>query len=213
MSLTFQTFEDASRAEALLASMGIRTESAPGWSTEHSHGDTASRSVAGQFGIGCAVLLGLCMLFGVISALIGNAPGTSFSSVNAVVESESSSNGSNSDYRTAIMSQSDELGRSMTRFTILSQDPQLFSDSWRIDVAAELAIWRSTYRDAIELSAPNEFRAFHTTYLAALAEFDAAADKVERGLESMDPAFLDAAADDIRQGTALIDDALAVIPD
>ena len=190
--------------------MGIHMGSVTGWSTGIDQRDTNSRSVVSQFGIGCAALLGICMLLGIVGTIVGN--GTPFSSANNFSQPGSISNVSSSGYRVEIMSQSDELGRSMTRFSILSENPQLFSDTWRQDVATELAIWRSTYRDAAALSAPDEFAAFHTSYLAALAEFDAAADKVERGMDTMDPDLMDAASDDIVQGTTLIDDALAAIP-
>ena len=218
VAITFMRMDDASQAEQLLATLGIRPEAFLGWAPQPA--PSSSSSTMKSIGIGCAALLGICMLFGFIGALVDSGS-DGMSSIDrspnqsrpaATWAGSSSANISSTVYKSAVLSQADALGVSMGRFAVLAQDPQFFSGTWKVEIATELAIWRATYRDALSMSTPSGYDAFHRKYVAALAKFDAAATKVADGIDSNDPDLIEDASADMDEGTRLIDEAMDEFP-
>jgi hypothetical protein len=216
IAITFSRIDDASQAERLLVSAGIRVEEAPVWAPQPAA--TQSRSVTKSFGIGCAVLLGACMLLGIIGSLVNTgstaSPGmiTSQQRPTATRSGSSSAILSGAAYQSAVMSQSSALSVSMGRFAVLAQNPQFFDGQWKIEVATELAVWQATYREAQAMAPPSGYEAFHRKYMAALSRFDAAASKVARGLDTVNPDLIEDASADMDAGTRLIDEAMDEFP-
>ena len=216
IAVTFSRIDDASQAERLLASAGIRSEEAPAWAPPPVAAQ--STSLTKSFGIGCAVLLGICMLLGIIGSLVDTgstaAPGliTSQQRSTATRSNVSSAILSSAAYESAVMSQTSALSVSMGRFAVLAQDPQFFDGQWKIEVATELAVWQATYREAQAMAAPSGYEAFHRKYMAALSQFDAAASKVARGIDTVNPGLVEDASADMDAGTRLIDEAMEEFP-
>jgi hypothetical protein len=218
VAITFMRMDDASHAEQLLATSGIRPEAFPDWAPQPV--PSSSSSTMKSFGIGCAVLLGICMLLGIIGAL-ANPGSDGVSSIDrssnqsrpaATWAGSSNANISSTVYQSAVMSQADALSVSMGRFAVLAQDPQFFSGTWMVEVETELAIWQATYREALSMSTPSGYDAFHRKYVAALAKFDAAASKVTNGIDTNNPGLIEDASADMDEGIRLIDEAMDEFP-
>jgi hypothetical protein len=160
------------------------------------------------------------VLLGIIGALVPSGSG-GFSSIDrsanqsrpaATWSGSSNANISSTVNQSAVMSQADALSVSMGRFAVLAQDPQFFSGAWKVVVATELAIWQATYRDALSMSTPSGYDAFHRKYVAALAKFDAAATKVTNGIDTNSPGLIEDASADMDEGIRLIDEAMDEFP-
>jgi hypothetical protein len=216
IAITFSRIDDASQAERILVSAGVRIEEAPAWAPQPVA--TQSTSLTKSFGIGCAVLLGVCMVLGIIGSLVNTgstaSPGmiASQQQPTAIRSGSSSAILSSAAYESAVLSQSDALSVSMGRFAVLAQNPQFYDGQWKIEVSTELAVWRATYRDAQAMAAPSGYEAFHRKYMAALSQFDAAASKVARGIDTINPDLIEDASADMDAGTRLIDEAMDEFP-
>lgn len=120
---------------------------------------------------------------------------------------------SESRYRSEIGSQLSTMGSSMGRFSQLAGTPQLLSNSWKLDVAVELAIWQQSYREARQMDPPTGFEAFHRKYVSALAKFDSAATDAAAGIDDVDSSRLESANRKISEGRVLLQDAEDLMPD
>ncbi|MGH7001558.1 MAG: hypothetical protein ACREEA_08640, partial [Stellaceae bacterium] len=63
-----------------------------------------------------------------------------------------------------------DLGDSLIKFSQLTKDPQFLNESWQIQVAGQMAVWKVTYDDARKLDPPMRWREFHSEYLGGPSE-------------------------------------------
>jgi len=77
----------------------------------------------------------------------------------------------------------------------LFQDPQLYSDSWRLDVATALAFIRAGYEMLEEMDVEPSFSDFHGQVLYATVDCYTATDYVASGIDNVDKDDLDHATE------------------
>jgi endonuclease YncB( thermonuclease family) len=119
-------------------------------------------------------------------------------------------------YATEIAGQSQLMQTSLSEVTRLSRSPQLFNETWRLQYAIQLAAWKVAHESARKLSPPPRFRAFHDRWVAALAEFDRAADDIAFALDNPFAASavprMNAGAARMNRANMLVNEAQAAFP-
>jgi hypothetical protein len=80
-----------------------------------------------------------------------------------------------------------------------------------IEVAAQFAIWRSSYQDVFALALPPAFADIHSLYVEALRLIVDASDDITVGLDTGDAARLNQAMPKIEQAQDLIDQARVLL--
>ncbi len=118
-------------------------------------------------------------------------------------------------YRSQIVRQTETMGASFRRFGTLASDPKLLDPDWRRRVAIELGTWKATYAQAQQMTPPERFVPVHEKYLAALAQFDSAADDTAYGLDNPGTAAgnarLSSAQSKIAEGNRLLGEVVALM--
>ncbi len=115
-------------------------------------------------------------------------------------------------FAATIVHQSKTMADSFRRFAELAHDPKFFDDTWKLNVAVELATWRTTYSEAQKLTPPSAFEPMHQKYLDGLSKFNDASVHVAQGIDDLDPDALGTAAQKIQDGNQLIQEATAMLP-
>ncbi len=110
-------------------------------------------------------------------------------------------------YIQEIVDQTDTMSESFERFTELVGSPQIGTDEWTFDVAAQLVTWRATYEEAQAMEVPPAFAEIHTVYLEGLGYYDAASYDIATGLDTFDVSLLNQAAVSLQHGNERIQEA------
>jgi CTP:molybdopterin cytidylyltransferase MocA len=92
------------------------------------------------------------------------------------------------------------------------QEPRFLDDSWKADVTAEYASWKTGYQHAQDMTPSERYAATHQRYLAALEVAANTADDYADGLANLDLASIQAGTAKIQRAQQLIVNALAEMP-
>ncbi|MCM8745831.1 hypothetical protein NET03_04745 [Thermomicrobium sp. CFH 73360] len=120
-------------------------------------------------------------------------------------------------YLSVVLGQSKRMQDSLQRLSDPLEQAQsdpyvIFTPAWRAKVAVELAIWKSTYEEARNLTPPPRFAAFHQTYVSALEQFSLAADDFAYGIDHLDARRISVAASRLEEGGRLLQEAMKQMP-
>ena len=165
------------------------------------------RSRGRWLGCGCLVasfaLLG-CVLVAVFVATTGEPSSTPTTSI---------AMGATTGYADTVRSQVLLLQDSFQRASALVDSPQPDSTEWRAALRTEAKTWQLVASAARDLDPPPEYEQFHRAYLAALGEFDAAADGVLHWEETRDAERLAQAGVHLTRGSQLLYEAQSYLPE
>ena len=117
------------------------------------------------------------------------------------------------DYADTVRSQVLLLQESLQRASDLVDSPQPDSAEWRTALRTEARTWQLAYSVARDLDPPPDYDQFHRAYLAALSEFDAAADGVLDWTETGDEERLAQVSGHLARGSELLSEARAYWPE
>ena len=92
------------------------------------------------------------------------------------------------------------LQSSMDQWGALMTAPRLNDATWKLDAAAQLAIWKAAYTEAKAMQPPAQWAEIHARYVQALQQLASASDDYAQGLDDMD-------ADQIKQANAEVQSA------
>lgn len=91
------------------------------------------------------------------------------------------------EYVTAVQGQIKTLSTSMDRWVALISAPRLNDEDWQLDVAAQLATWKSAYAEAKTRQPPERWADINARYVLALRQLANAADDYAQGIDDSDP--------------------------
>lgn len=103
------------------------------------------------------------------------------------------------------------LSESFTRFTELSQDPQILDADWHEGMIIQLTTWMNAYNDFNLITPPDKFGEFHKVFLDGLKQYRDAAVLINDGMTNLDGAAVAQARPLIDNGTALMGKALGIL--
>lgn len=114
-------------------------------------------------------------------------------------------------YRMKVVSQTDALAKSFSRFAVLCNNPKFFDSGWKIDVAMELALWKVSYTEAKKWTPSARFQKFHDKYISALAQYDSAANDAADGIDDIDSSLIQRAINKTNEGSRLLKEATELL--
>ena len=98
-----------------------------------------------------------------------------------------------------IQQESRDVGASLRTFSVLAETPRIGDDDWTLQLATQLAIWKTTYEDAQKLQAPDEWRGWNQRYIAVLSRSDRAAGEFASGIDQRNADLIYEAGAEIQQ--------------
>lgn len=114
-------------------------------------------------------------------------------------------------YLNEVIAINEVVVQSLQRIGELTDNPQPWSDSWVIQMAAQFAAIRACYQDAQQLDVPPAFADVHPIWLDALRLLDEATYLLADGIDNRDPDLIGEAAETINAATARIQEASALM--
>lgn len=114
-------------------------------------------------------------------------------------------------YLNEVIAINEVVVQSLQRIGELTDNPQPWSDSWVIQMAAQFAAIRACYQDAQQLDVPPAFADVHPIWLDALRLLDEATYLLADGIDNRDPGLIGQAAETINAATARIQEASALM--
>lgn len=114
-------------------------------------------------------------------------------------------------YLNEVIAINEVVVQSLQRIGELTDNPQPWSDSWVIQMAAQFAAIRACYQDAQQLDVPPAFADVHPIWLDALRLLDEATYLLADGIDNRDPDLIGQAAETINAATARIQEASSLM--
>lgn len=114
-------------------------------------------------------------------------------------------------YLNEVIAINEVVVQSLQRIGELTDNPQPWSDSWVIQMAAQFAAIRACYQDAQQLDVPPAFADVHPIWLDALRLLDEATYLLADGIDNRDPDLIGQAAETINEATARIQEASSLM--
>lgn len=107
-------------------------------------------------------------------------------------------------YSDKVIEISSTMATSFDEFAILMEDPRLGDDTWALDVAAQLAIWKTSYVEAIGVDPPAVFEEPHSLFLESMRLYSEAADDAALGFDTFDIVLIEQATEKMTKANELL---------
>ena len=96
-------------------------------------------------------------------------------------------------YANAVGDQATTVGKALTNFSLLLQNPKYGNDEWTLQVAAQLVIIRMVYDEAMELDPPSSMAEIHLKYTQGMKAYNDMTYLFSRGVDELDLDLIDQA--------------------
>lgn len=90
------------------------------------------------------------------------------------------------EYLDAMLRQSEQLGGVLIEFGLLTEQPEPLSETWRRDLAVQIAMIKMISEDIRALETPSELANLHNKRLASLGLWEEAMDSLMEGIDELD---------------------------
>lgn len=117
------------------------------------------------------------------------------------------------EYVEATMQQAGQIGDAMEGLLLLFEEPEFFSETWRIDLAIHLANLKLVHDEARALEPPASLAAIHNHWLIATSLYADMADRIIGGIDELDVAEIEAAIELGLQGNEAVDITTSLLDD
>ena len=114
-------------------------------------------------------------------------------------------------YAEKVVENNEYLINAINEIRELNSNPQMGNYSWSFDMAAEIVIVKSVYKEALKMVPPTRLKKVHAQYLSALALYDEAMDDFIYWLDNLDVQRLDSAGEKMLRGNESLDRATALL--
>ena len=94
---------------------------------------------------------------------------------------------------------------------ILLENPQIFDDDWRFEVALQLSMVRILYEEAEAIEPPSSLSPYHTKYVQSLYRYDKSCDLLVQGIDELDLDILEEAIEEIDIALQLMEEAMLLL--
>lgn len=91
----------------------------------------------------------------------------------------------------------------------LFDNPRIGQDDWKIDLAVQLVVWRTSYETLSGITPPPAFATMHGLLLESFRLYNDASYDIASGLDSLDGSLLEAGANKMLQAAEVLDQATA----
>ncbi len=162
---------------------------------------------------GCAGLLGLCVILGIIGAIVDTSSEDDQGDVTGEVQDSSvDESEAKKEYQESIESISGDISESIGDFRELLSEPQYADPDWRADMAEALGTWKASNTIVARLDPPSGYETYHNKFLQSTESLDQAADDAARGLDTSDLELIESAANHLDEAGRLVNEANANQP-
>lgn len=110
-------------------------------------------------------------------------------------------------YANAVADQAMSVGKALTQFGELLQNPQYGDDAWTLQVATQLVIIQTVYDQAMELDPPSSMAEIHLKYTQGMKAYNDMTYLFARGVDELDLNLIDQAVTKMETGIRLINEA------